>query len=302
MLVFSFTVLLQLFYTALFNAVQSVLVRLVTARRTDRAWIQTEDIDIGHYVAIRKEFDRVENEWKQLQYARVEQSAEDGFIRSSSCNISSEENEQDSDNLSVMNSLRKYIHDSLTKLRYPRLYLRKRELLVPVRYHELRCHFIEQNGLSSQFKVSVSPAPYIPHSLTSITFILFSVLFSSGLTYSFQQYLKRSLTSVLLDFVHISSVAWVMLMATGIVIYYISGIILHVSEDKVKVLEFMIWVLASLMTLFVVISIILFFKMRSIFSKILVMKLTIDDGDNRTKSWRGFTALRTEMKSFDQLR
>ncbi|KAL3802312.1 hypothetical protein HJC23_007137, partial [Cyclotella cryptica] len=256
----------MLFYTALFNAIQSVLVRLVTARRTDKAWIQTEDIDIGHYVAIRKEFDRVENEWRQLQYPSSEQCAHSEFNRSSSCNISSEENEQDSDKLSVLKSFRKYIHDSVTKLRYPRLYLRKRKLLVPVRYHELRCHFIEQNGLSSQFKVS--------------------------------QYLKRSLTSVLLDFVHISSVAWVMLMATGILIYYISGIILHASEDKMKVLEFMIWVLASLMTIFLVISIVLFFKMRSIFSKILVMKLTIDDEDNGTKSWRGFTALRTEMNLF----
>lgn len=159
-----------------------MLVRLVTARRTDKAWIQTEDIDIGHYVAIRKEFDRVENEWKQLQYSRVEQSADNGFIRSSSCNISSEGNEQDSDKLSVTNSLRKYIHDSFIKLRYPRLYLRKRGLLVPVRYHELRCHFIEQNGLSSHFKVSVSPAPYIPQSLISLTFSLFFVLFSSRLT------------------------------------------------------------------------------------------------------------------------
>ena len=51
----------MLFYTALFNAIQSCLVRLWTVHRTDKSWSKTEDIDIGHYVAIRKEFDRLES-------------------------------------------------------------------------------------------------------------------------------------------------------------------------------------------------------------------------------------------------
>lgn len=147
----------QLFYTALFNAIQSVLVRLVTARRTDKAWIQTEEIDIGHYVAIRKEFDRVENEWKQLQYSTYGSRGGTSNHSSSLNNSMHESNEMELDGgiISRWGSVKIFFQELYMKLRYPRLFLRKRKLMIPVRFHELRHHFIEQNGLSSKFKVSV---------------------------------------------------------------------------------------------------------------------------------------------------
>ena len=77
-------------------------------------------------------------------------------MRSSSMNTSNENDQEGEIQLSKWDSIRRLLHDSFMKLRYPRLYMRKRKLLVPVRFHELRCHFIEQNGLSSKFKVSVS--------------------------------------------------------------------------------------------------------------------------------------------------
>jgi hypothetical protein len=118
-----------------------------------------------------------------------------------------------------------------------------------------------------------------------------------------QQYLKRSLTSVLLDFVHISSAAWIMVMALGILLYYISGIILNVSENEMNVYEFLAWTLGSGVILFLAIAVVLFTKMRSIISKILVMKLTIEDDDaGKQKNFKGFTALRTKMKSYDQIK
>ena len=118
-----------------------------------------------------------------------------------------------------------------------------------------------------------------------------------------KQYLKRSLTSVLLDFVHISSAAWIMVMALGILLYYISGIILNVSENEMNVYEFLAWTLGSGVILFLAIAVVLFTKMRSIISKILVMKLTIEDDDaGKQKNFKGFTALRTKMKSYDQIK
>ena len=258
---------MQLFYTALFNAIQSVLIRLVTTRRTNRNWVQTEDIDIGHYVAVRKEFDRVESEWKHLHLLHGTELA---YSHSGSyLGNSLHDAEQEMRDASACGSVKRYLHDFSMKLRYPRLYFRKRKLVVPVRFHELRHHFIQQNGLSSKFKVS--------------------------------QYLKRSLTSVLLDFVHISSAAWIMIMALSILLYFICGIALSATGDKVTVYEFLISAMSSGAVLFLIISFVLYLKMKTIISKILVMKLFVEDEEGREKTFRGFTALQRKMKSYDQI-
>jgi uncharacterized RDD family membrane protein YckC len=131
----------------------------------------------------------------------------------------------------------------------------------------------------------------------------FTRIFSLRILLVTQQYLKRSLTSVLLDFVHISSVAWIMVMAMGILIYYTSGIILYVSHDKMDVAEFLVWTIVSGVILFLIIALILYTKMRSIVSKMLVMKLTIaDETTGEEKSYRHFSALQTKMKSYDQIK
>lgn len=241
----------MLFYTAVFNAIQSVLVRIVSARRTDRAWVQTEDIDIGHYVAIRKEFDRVDNELKQVEQELDHESEgvgrNDGIASPERPNLGASRSEHDQQQqqlrqsqsflLSIRDYFRETINDISLRVRHPQLSHRKRELLVPLRFHELRAHFIDTNNLPPKFKVS--------------------------------HYLKRSLTSVLLDFVHISSSAWVMLMATGNLIYFLSGIILSKTRSKYAVPEFLVIVFFVMCVFFVVCVLGIYFKMKKIFSKIL---------------------------------
>jgi len=271
----------MLFYTAVFNAIQSVLVRVVSARRTDRAWVQTEDIDIGHYVAIRKEFDRVDNELKRVEQELDHES--EGVGRNDR-NASSErprlgvplgergQQQQQRQSQSFLASIRDYfretINDISLRIRHPQLSHRKRELLVPLRFHELRAHFIDTNNLPPKFKVS--------------------------------HYLKRSLTSVLLDFVHISSSAWVMLMATGNLIYFLSGIILSKTRSKYAVPEFLVIVFFVMCVFFVVCVLGIYFKMKKIFSKILHMKLTVNDESGLRKTYADFSAL-LDGKSVDQL-
>ena len=217
----------MLFYTTVFNAIQSVLVRVLSTRRTDKSWIQTEDIDIGHYVAIRKEFERVNNE---LRRARGEESHHPIDNANGLREVSHSAR-------SIRKSFEDVVKDIVIKLRYPRLSRRRRQLLVPIRFHELRAHFIDSNDLPQKFKVS--------------------------------HYLKRSLTGVLLDFVHVSTTAWIMLMATGNLVYFLSGIILSSSKSNMTVSEFLSVIFFVLTTLFVVIALVLYFKMRSIFSQIL---------------------------------
>lgn len=244
----------MLFYTAVFNAIQSSLVRVVAGYRTDKSWLQTEDIDIGHYVAIRKEFDRVEskmnaNGWEDNSLSRP------GDLPPPS---------------SYWRSFQKGMHNLAFRIRHPQLSRRNNQLLVPIRFHELRAHFIDSNNLPPRFKVS--------------------------------HYLKRSLTTVLLDFVHISSAAWILLMATANLLYFLSGMILYKTEDSLDVEQFLFYIFVACMVFFVGFAFVLYFKMKSIFSSILRMKLTVMDTEGSThKAWRGFSALDT-AKSVNQVK
>lgn len=92
-------------------------------------------------------------------------------------------------------------------------------------------------------------------------------------------------------------------MALGILLYYISGITLNVTANKYTVYELLVGALASGVGLFLVITMVLYAKMRKIVSKILVMKLTIEDKQTgRQNTFRGFSALQTKMKSIDQIK
>ncbi|KAL3822990.1 hypothetical protein ACHAXA_008130 [Cyclostephanos tholiformis] len=240
----------MLFYTALFNAIQGCIIRLLVGHRTDKSWVHMEDIDIGHYVAIRKEFDRL-----------------DGMIPRLSGN------NDEGQSSSWWDSLQRALHKIMFKLRHSRSNIsrRKDQLLVPIRFHELRAHLIDSNNLPPRFKVS--------------------------------GYLKRSLTSVLLDFVHISPVAWLMLMATTNLMYFASGMILSVSTNALNVERFFLYISISLVACFLAVSFVLYFRMKFIFSKILHMKLTVVDAEDEiTRTWRGFSALSASTtKSINQL-
>jgi hypothetical protein len=182
-----------------------------------------EDIDIGHYVAIRKEFDRLDG---MTRNAKEEQSS------------------------SWWDFFRRALHHIIYSLPHPEMNAsrRKDQLLVPIRFHELRAHLIDSNDLPPRFKVS--------------------------------QYLKRSLTNVLLDFVHISPVSWMMLMATTILIYFAAGMILSVTKNGLEVEKFYLCLSISMVACFVATSFVLYFRMKSIFSKILHMKLTVVDAED----------------------
>ena len=215
----------MLFYTAVINAIQSSLVRVLTTRLTNKQWTMTEDIDIYHYVAIRKEFDRLE---EQCQL-----------------DMSMPTSVHDSNNGSDLfpgnrKHFRSMFKDIAFRIRHPYLSSRKKALIVPVRFHELRAHFIESNNLHPKFKVS--------------------------------PYLNLSLTSVLLEFVHISSAAWIMLMASANILYFLSGAILDATGYTGSVTTFMVSVFFSVAALFVVLQFFITMKMKSIFSHIINTK------------------------------
>ena len=177
----------MLFFTAIFNALQSCVVRLLTIRKTNKSWLTTEDIEISHYVAVRKDFDRLERQLKTVNpkyMGSLTQRERQPPTDSTSCDVPHQQQQQSSSSSS--STLWKSIKESLShlalRIRHPRLYRRRDKLLTIVRFHELRAHFIESNNLPAKFQVST--------------------------------YLDRSLKSDLIDFVHISPVAWISCMAT----------------------------------------------------------------------------------------
>lgn len=233
-----------LFYTALFNALQGCLIRIIAGWRTD-SWTQTEDIDVGHYVAIRKEYDRVDRKLKAID-------GEFGNV------IKSDE--------SYLGRLRAACKLAKNRIRHPRLSRRRNELLVPIRYHELRTHFLETNDLPSSFKVS--------------------------------HYLKRSLTSVLLDFVHINAAAWIALMATANMIYYFAGVLIAKTRNEKSAGWFLAGCFVVMVVGYIILSVVMSMKMEKIYSQTLRMKLSAQSGEEGTES---FTALASRAKSVDQL-
>jgi hypothetical protein len=181
----------MLFFTAIFNALQSCVVRLLTIRKTNKSWLTTEDIEISHYVAVRKDFDRLERQLKTVnpKYmgSLTQRERQPPTDYSTSCDVPHQQQQQkQSSSSSSSSTLWKSIKESLShlalRIRHPRLYRRRDKLLTIVRFHELRAHFIESNNLPAKFQVST--------------------------------YLDRSLKSDLIDFVHISPVAWISCMAT----------------------------------------------------------------------------------------
>ena len=193
-----------LFYTAIFNAFQSVLCGIFTRRVSNALWVKTEQLELAHYVEIREAFDKASKAYYSLRQT-----------------------------YSSVFSLRRCFN----ALRQPTLRRRYMKLLLQVRFHELRIQFLESNKLPLNFKVS--------------------------------EYLKRSEEGVLMHMVHVSGTAWLMLTGGFCLIYFAEGLIANITRNPELVSKSMAGIFFGMLLMFIVICIILYFKMRSVFEKIL---------------------------------
>lgn len=191
-----------LFYTAIFNAFQSVICAFATRRVSDKMWVQTEHLELDHYVEIREEFDRVHQEYQLVR---------EGVPRR--------------------------FQGLWSMVRYPGLRSRYMDLLVQVRFHQLRIQFLETNHLPLTFKVS--------------------------------DYLKRSEESVLMHMVHVSGTAWLMLTGGFNGIYFLIGMVANQTGDPDIVGKCMMSLFLSMLIIFIVICIVLYIKMTRIFKTIM---------------------------------
>jgi len=199
-----------LFYTAIFNAFQSVLCGMITRRVSHRMWVKTEHLELDHYVEIREAFDKASKDYTAFQDVH---SSKRGWhpSRLYSCFV--------------------------TTFYQPALRHRYINLLVQVRFHELRVQFLENNHLPLTLKVS--------------------------------DYLTRSEQGVLMSMVHVSGTAWLMLTGGFNLIYFTEGMIANITQDPEIVSKTMSGIFFGMLLLFILICVVLYYKMRVIFERIL---------------------------------
>ncbi|CAJ1963582.1 unnamed protein product [Cylindrotheca closterium] len=213
-----------LFYIAVFNAFQTVIVAMATKRTSTKQWVDTEKIDISHYIEIREEFDAVAS---KLGY-------EDDY---EAANVA---------------TLKGFFQDVAQSVRSPGLRGHYLDLLVQVKFHGLRTHFLTANSLPLTLKVS--------------------------------DYLKRSEERVLSKLVHVSGGAWLMLTGCLSLAYFLMGMVAYVSEDQEVVGRFLKGIFFFMLLIFILISVAVYFKMKSTFHTIITTNYKMSKMDDKTRA------------------
>ena len=237
-----------LFYTALLNAVQSVLLAVVAMRVARKQWVHTELLELNHYVELREEFDRVTELMSIMQdkhgWLVSNQKKETAFTArstSSEGDIANVEQQQEpqqtSNNTGV--SIKRHCGAVAVYLscQFWQLRSKYRELLVQVRFHELRVQFLQAYQLPLKLKIS--------------------------------DYLMRSQLHVLKKMVHVSIIAWLLLTGGANLLYVIMGIVLYETEDHYVVGTVLSYIFICSMILFVLLAIVMDHKMNRVFHSIM---------------------------------
>jgi len=202
-----------LFYTAIINALQSCVLFILSGRHIENMWVRNEKIDENYYVDIRREFDSVERKLDKFHEMRSSSRAEEEFSISR-----------------LFGSLKRY-------LRHPVIVKKYEKLLVPIRFHDMRKHFIDANDLPGKFCLST--------------------------------YLKSCSLNVSLRLVHISFFAWLALLGFFNFLYFAGGMIEYLGFNFGPLL---IWIFILNCIISVFISMVIMQKMKGIFHKIMYWK------------------------------
>jgi len=227
-----------LFYTAIFNAFQSVCLAFASWRVSNRLWVQTESLELDHYVEIREEFDRLH----ERLYPSEDQSMDSDLKAMTTTRRNMVENNRKyfTSFEYSFGGIKAALQDVWMHIRFPILLAKYNRLLIQVRFHQLRIHFLESNGLPLTLKVS--------------------------------DYLKKAESAVLIRLVHISTVAWLFLVGALNLFYYVLGMVAYSTEDAELLGVIMKVIFFSAMFGFILVSLVLYNKMKKIFSIIINWK------------------------------
>jgi hypothetical protein len=144
------------FYSAIFNALESSLLAFLTYRVSRDTWVRTEELETLHYVEIREEFDRIRKELygddtSNDQITRGTSHSDNTIGRRRTTEMTDEvqiihrttDNAYERRGTSFFFSMKLFCTKLLYTIKYPHLKAKHDKLLVQVRFHELRVHFLE---------------------------------------------------------------------------------------------------------------------------------------------------------------
>lgn len=236
-----------LFYTACFTAVQSIILAFIANGVSRRIWVQTEALELFHYVELREEFDRVR---ASMEASKIPKKAPGISSSHSSFGIDhSDINHPRKSSIIHMESRDNFYDKSSQGLRQlgliilywlknPRLKNQYHDLLVQVRFHQLRVHFLQAYDLPPKLKIS--------------------------------DYLIRCQNAVFMKLIRVKAVAWLCLLALSNLLFYIMGIVDYNEEKPEQARSYGVHAIYfGSMAVFVVLALIVFNKMKSIFSEIM---------------------------------
>ena len=259
-----------------------------------------EAIDLDHYVAVRKQYDDVNRKLETLELNRsLKQSkklngANHNRHHSRQRSVSFEESNTNTRN-NHGNAVRvptlveaspntiDLDHEEDTKnflvwfwdysVKRSLLKRKKHELLVQVRFHELRVHFIESHQLPPNFRyVRASIHWYFPKTIIIQKVKRLLTINSKKLTnhyYRVADYLKLSMIDEFKNLVHVSSLSWGILILITNLIYFTMGIIFATTNDGKKIVLALTTFYLAYAILFVILSSVVFMKMKQVFFKIV---------------------------------
>ena len=225
-----------LFYTAIFNAFQAAILAVCSSRVSFGLWVKTEELELDHYVEIREEFDRIHEELYGAPVPR--QSGETKQKKSFTKSFRSYAAAFDAHGEGgMMASIKRFFLAAVYTVIFPRKKAKYNQLLVQVRFHELRVHFLESYDLPLKMKVS--------------------------------DYLVKSQQHVLEHFVHVSHSTWLILTAFCNILYFVTGIAADVSGVAETSGYSLSLIFFCAMVVFVVLSVAVYYHMESIFKKLM---------------------------------
>lgn len=253
-----------LFFVAIINAIMNSLLYFFSHQVAYRQWVRMEAIDLDHYVAIRKQFDSIQGQLELTKEENKRKISKDNSNRqlakgqrsrlvkfdvneNDNCEVETNTVSNNQSSMAEYTTLGTRLSILKSKLKQ-RMDWKYRQLLVQVKFHELRVHFIEVNNLDPKFKVS--------------------------------DYLKVCMNDVFNEQVEISTTSWLVLLGGTLTIYFLMGIVAAQDEDdgQGSVADALSWIYMGYIVTFVLLSFWISFVMKKIFFKIMEHQKWVKSG------------------------
>jgi len=274
-----------LFFVAIINAIMNSLLYFFSHQVAYRQWVRMEAIDLDHYVAIRKQFDAIQGQLELTKEENRRKISKDSSSRqlaksqrrrlvkfeahlNDNCEVETDAPSNIQPSMTESTTLGTRLSILKSKLK-KRMDWKYRQLLVQVKFHELRVHFIEVNNLDPKFKVS--------------------------------DYLKVCMNDVFNEQVEISTTSWLVLLGGTLTIYFCMGVIAAQEKSQESVGVALSWIYMGYIVAFVFFSFWISFVMKKIFFKIMEHQKWVKKDNGPSNQMKRQQSIASFLSSFSSL-